>query len=100
MTCERAHPLAPDGVLAFRALRDALAALRGGPRVLGVRGKWSGCCVCVVCGLCVVVRVWVSFGAFCLCVRVFVFLCACVCVFFLVVCLLFALFEACVGSSF
>ena len=38
--------------------------------------------MCAVCGLCVVVRVWVSFGAFFLCVRVFAFLCACVGVVF------------------
>ena len=101
MTCERARPLAPDSVLALRALRDALAALRGVPRALGVRGMWFGCVDWgVVCGLCVVVRVWVSFGACCLCVWVFVFLCVCVCVFVLVVCLLFALFAACVVSSF
>ena len=91
MTCEHVRPLAPDGVLALRALRDALAALRGVPCALGVRGMWFGGGVWgLVCGLCVVVRVWVSFGACCLCVwvfvcfGVFVFVC-----FALVVCLLF-----------
>ena len=42
--------------------------------------------VCAGGGLCVVVRVWVCFGAF-LCVRVFVFLFVCLCLCVLVVCL-------------
>ena len=67
-----------------QVLCDALAAVRGGPHVLGVRG---GFCVCVGGGLCVeVVRVCVCFGAF-LCVRVFVCFFVCLCLCDLVVCL-------------
>ena len=42
--------------------------------------------MCAGGGLCVVVRVWVCFGAF-LCVRVFVFFFVCLCLCDLVVCL-------------
>ena len=65
-----------------QVLCDALAAIGGGPRVLGVRRRRSGFCVCAGGGLCVVVRVWVCFGAFLVCEGVRVFVCACVCVFF------------------
>ena len=47
-----------------------------------------------------VLRVWVCFGAFLVCEGVRVLVCVLVFVCFLVVCLLFALFAACVGSSF
>ena len=47
-----------------------------------------------------VLRVWVCFGAFLVCEGVRVLVCVLVFVCFLVVCLLFALFAACVVSSF
>ena len=53
------------------------------------------CGLWLVCGLVGVLGVFsCSWGSSCFC------LCACVRVFFLVVCLLFALFAACVVSSF
>ena len=55
-------------------------------------------CVCVACGLCVVWLVCLGFFLF---VGEFVFLFVCLCACdFLVVCLLFALFAACVCFPF
>ena len=55
-----------------------------------------------MCGLWLVCGLVGVLGGFLLFVGEFVFLvvCLCACVFFLVVCLLFALFAACVVSSF
>ena len=55
------------------------------------------CGLWFVCGCEGLVVLW---GLFLVCEGVRVFVCLCWCVFFLVVCLLFALFVACVVSSF